>query len=216
VQKSDLGPGAVNRRIRWTMCTGPLVDAPTEHPVGDLDRYALGTAFVSSGRALCRHELTDGHAAQLEAGRRAARPGHADRPTGPARHTARGMMGMECRNVRSGDSMAKRVHRPREDTEFDFILRMSPVPVLAYFTGTWPKAIEPCRVMDDVVGGIADDYTGRLTAVRTDISRCPAATERYGITGALSYVLLKEGEAVARGTGPMTMAEVRTFLDGHL
>ncbi|MFF8278535.1 thioredoxin family protein [Streptomyces lateritius] len=112
--------------------------------------------------------------------------------------------------------MTKRVHQPREDAEFDFILRMSKVPVLAYFTGTWPKAIEPCRAMDLVVGGIADEYTGRLTAVRTDIPRCPVATERYGITGAPSLVLLKEGEAVAHGTGPMTTAEVRDFLDGHL
>ncbi|MFC5198344.1 thioredoxin family protein [Streptomyces kaempferi] len=112
--------------------------------------------------------------------------------------------------------MAKRVHQPREDAEFDFIIRMSAVPVLAYFTGTWPKAIEPCRAMDLVVGGIADEYTGRLTAVRTDITRCPSATERYGITGAPSYVLLKEGEAVAHDTGPMTTAEVRKFLDGHL
>ncbi|WP_262061699.1 thioredoxin family protein [Streptomyces sp. STR69] len=112
--------------------------------------------------------------------------------------------------------MAKRVHRPREDAEFDFILGVSGVPVLAYFTGTWPKAIEPCRVMDLVVGDIADDYTGRLTAVRVDITRCPAATERYGITGAPSYVLLMEGEAVAHGTGLMTVTEVRKFLDGHL
>ncbi|WP_329158029.1 thioredoxin domain-containing protein [Streptomyces sp. NBC_01717] len=112
--------------------------------------------------------------------------------------------------------MARRVHQSREDAEFDFILRTSRVPVLAYFTGTWPKAIEPCRAMDLVVGGIADEYAGRLTAVRTDITRCPAATERYGITGAPSYVLLKEGEAVAHGTGPMTTAEVREFLDGHL
>jgi thioredoxin 1 len=66
------------------------------------------------------------------------------------------------------------------------------------------------------VGGIADDYTGRLTVVRADITRCPAATERYGITGAPSCVLLKETEAVAHGTGPMTIAEVRNFLDGHL
>ncbi|MER6159523.1 thioredoxin domain-containing protein [Streptomyces sp. NPDC001868] len=112
--------------------------------------------------------------------------------------------------------MTIRVHRPREDAEFNFILGMSKVPVLAYFTGTWPKAIEACRAMDLVVGGIADDYTGRLTAVRADITRCPAATERYGITGAPSYVLLKEGETVAHGTGPTTIAEVRKFLDAHL
>ncbi|MFC8226397.1 thioredoxin family protein [Streptomyces sp. NPDC057287] len=112
--------------------------------------------------------------------------------------------------------MAKRVHRPREDAEFDFILGMSVVPVLAYFTGTWPKAIEPCRVMDLVVGDIADDCAGRLTVVRADITRCPAATERYAITGAPSYILLKEREVVAHGTGPMTITEVRRFLDGHL
>ncbi|GAA4700972.1 thioredoxin family protein [Streptomyces youssoufiensis] len=112
--------------------------------------------------------------------------------------------------------MAKRVHRPREDAEFAFILGMSRVPVLAYFTGTWPKAIEPCREMDLVVGDIADDHAGRLTVVRADITRCPAATERYGITGAPSYVLLKEGEAVAHGTGLMTHTEVREFLNGHL
>ncbi|MFF8381787.1 thioredoxin family protein [Streptomyces sp. NPDC015661] len=112
--------------------------------------------------------------------------------------------------------MAKRFHQPREDAEFDFILGMSSDPVLAYFTGTWPKAIEPCREMDLVVGGIAEEYMGRLTVVRTDITRCPAATKRYEVTGAPSYVLLKEGEAVAHGAGPMTVAEVRQFLDGHL
>ncbi|MFF0430061.1 thioredoxin family protein [Streptomyces sp. NPDC021012] len=112
--------------------------------------------------------------------------------------------------------MVKRVHQPREDAEFDFILGMSDVPVLAYFIGTWPKALDPCRAMDLVVGGIAEEYAGRLTAVRADITRCPAATGRYGVTGAPSYVLLKEGEAVAHGEGPMTTAEVRELLDGHL
>ncbi|MFD4025598.1 thioredoxin family protein [Streptomyces sp. NPDC058576] len=112
--------------------------------------------------------------------------------------------------------MTKLVHRPREDAEFNFILGRSKVPVLTYFTGAWPKAIEPCRAMDVVAGDIAAAYTGRLTVVRTDITRCPAATERYGITGAPSCLLLKEGVAVAHGTGPMTIDEVRTFLDGHL
>lgn len=111
--------------------------------------------------------------------------------------------------------MAKWVHQPREDAEFDFILTMSKVPVLAYFTGTWPKAIEVCRAMELVVGEIADAYTGRLTAVRADITRCPNATKRYGITEAASWVLLEEGEEVANGTGPVTVAEVRQFLDGR-
>ncbi|MFE5794848.1 thioredoxin family protein [Streptomyces sp. NPDC056503] len=112
--------------------------------------------------------------------------------------------------------MAKRMHQPREDAEFDFVLRMSEVPVLAYFIGTWPKAIEPCRAMDLVVGAVADEYAGRLTAVRTDITRCPAATARYGVTGAPSYVLLKEGTAVAQATGPLSGSALRELLDGRL
>lgn len=112
--------------------------------------------------------------------------------------------------------MAKRVHQPREDAEFEFILGMSGVPVLAFFIGTWPKAIEPCRETDLVMGGIADECTGRLTVVRTDITRCPAATQRYGIIAAPSYVLLKEGAVVAPAMRAMTIAEVRQFLDGHL
>ncbi|KOG34040.1 MULTISPECIES: thioredoxin family protein [Streptomyces] len=111
---------------------------------------------------------------------------------------------------------AKRVHQPREDAEFDFILRVSEGPVLAYFTGSWPKAVEPSRVMDLVMGGIADEYAGRLTAVRVDITRHPVATERYGITGATSYVLLRGGEAVTQGTGPASTVEVREFLEQHL
>ncbi|MFD8685981.1 thioredoxin family protein [Streptomyces sp. NPDC059651] len=113
--------------------------------------------------------------------------------------------------------MTRRVHQPREDAEFDFILRMSAVPVLAYFIGTWPKAIEPCRAMDLVVGAIAEEYVGRLTVVRTDMSRCPEATGRYGITGAPSCVLLKEErEATALVTGPLTTAEIEEFLQGHI
>ncbi|MER7956922.1 thioredoxin domain-containing protein [Streptomyces sp. NPDC096030] len=112
--------------------------------------------------------------------------------------------------------MAQWVHQPREDAEFDFILGMSEVPALVYFIGTWPKAIEPCRAVDLVVGAIAVEYRGRLTAVRTDITRCPGATERYQISGAPSYVLLKDGEVVAYGTGPITTAEVRQILDSHL
>ncbi|MFF9340614.1 MULTISPECIES: thioredoxin family protein [unclassified Streptomyces] len=112
--------------------------------------------------------------------------------------------------------MAKRVHQPREDAEFDFVLGRTEGPVLAYFIGTWPKAIEPCRAMDLVVGAVADEYAGRLTALRADIARCPAATRRYGITEAPSCVLLKDGEALAHGTGPLTHAEVRELVEAHL
>ncbi|UQI45178.1 thioredoxin family protein [Streptomyces sp. HU2014] len=112
--------------------------------------------------------------------------------------------------------MPRRVHQPLEDEEVNFVLRMSEGPVLAYFSGTWPKAIEACRAMDLVVGRIAEEYANLLTAVKIDITRCPEATKRYGVTGAPSVVLLKDGAVAARGAGAMTHTEVRDFLRAHI
>ncbi|MGW0394665.1 thioredoxin family protein [Streptomyces sp. NPDC003042] len=112
--------------------------------------------------------------------------------------------------------MARRVHRPLEDQEFDFIVGMTQGPVLAYFIGTWPKAVEACRTMDSLVAELAEEYGDRLTAVRTDITRCPGPTRRYEVTGAPTVVLLKSGEAVASRSGPLTREEFREFLDAAL
>ncbi|GGZ72417.1 thioredoxin domain-containing protein [Streptomyces subrutilus] len=112
--------------------------------------------------------------------------------------------------------MARRVHQPLEDQEFDFVLSMATGPVLAYFTGTWPKAVEACRAMDEVVGELAREYGDRLTAVRTDITRCPATTRRFEVTGAPTAVLIVDGAAIATQAGPLTGEEFRQFLDAHL
>lgn len=112
--------------------------------------------------------------------------------------------------------MARGVHRPREDQEFDFVLSMAAGPVLAYFCGSWPKALEACRAMDEVVGDAAQEYGPRLTAVRADMTRCPGATARYGVAAAPTTVLIRDGAAVASQAGAMLPAELRQFLDAHL
>ncbi|MFE0577074.1 MULTISPECIES: co-chaperone YbbN [unclassified Streptomyces] len=112
--------------------------------------------------------------------------------------------------------MAHGVHRPQEDEEFDFVLSMTTGPVLAYFCGTWPKAVEACRAMDTVVARLVREYGTRFTAVRTDITRCPGPTKRYGVTGAPTAVLIANGEVVASRPGPMDLEEFRAFLDAHL
>ncbi|MFD3538236.1 thioredoxin family protein [Streptomyces sp. NPDC058662] len=112
--------------------------------------------------------------------------------------------------------MARRVHQPLEDQEFDFILSLSAGPVLAYFCGSWPKAVEACRAMDGVVGDVAREYGDRYTAVRTDMTRCPGTTRRFGVATAPTSVLISGGEAVAIRAGAMTHEEFREFLDAHL
>ncbi|MEU3462780.1 thioredoxin domain-containing protein [Streptomyces sp. NPDC006733] len=109
--------------------------------------------------------------------------------------------------------MASRVHQPMEDGEFDFILARSDGPVLAYFWGIWS---EPCKALDPAVREIAGAYGDRVTTVRTDITRCPAATRRYGVTGAPTFLLLVEGEVTATAAGPMSREQLEAFLDAHL
>ncbi|MCZ4100007.1 thioredoxin [Streptomyces sp. SID13666] len=109
--------------------------------------------------------------------------------------------------------MASRVHQPMENEEFDFILARADGPVLAYFWGIWSEA---CKEMDPIVRELAGAYGDRLTTVKTDITRCPAATKRYGVTGAPTFLLLVQGEVTATGTGPMTREQLTAFLDAHL
>ncbi|WP_433544590.1 thioredoxin family protein (plasmid) [Streptomyces sp. CA-294286] len=103
-----------------------------------------------------------------------------------------------------------------ESAEFDFILARANGPVLAYFSGTWPKAVQACKEMDTVVGEMARAYEGRLTCVKADISRCPEPTKRYGVTGAPAFVLIGSDGTATAETGPMDRTQFRDFLDGHL
>ncbi|MEW1546957.1 thioredoxin family protein [Streptomyces tsukubensis] len=112
--------------------------------------------------------------------------------------------------------MADRVHQPREDAEFEFILARADVPVLAYFYGTWPKAVAACKEVEPLVREVAEAYQGRLIVVRADIARCPGPVRRYGVTGAPSFVLIHRGEATAAGNGPMAGTALGEFLDAHL
>ncbi|MFE9258099.1 thioredoxin family protein [Streptomyces sp. NPDC006879] len=112
--------------------------------------------------------------------------------------------------------MASRVHQPREDAEFDFILRHADGPVLAYFIGVWPKAVEVCRVVDPVVREVAEEYRSRLTVIRADMARCPEPTRRYGVTAAPTVVLLVEGAAVATITGAIGRTELDALVAAHL
>ncbi|MDJ0345152.1 thioredoxin domain-containing protein [Streptomyces sp. H10-C2] len=109
--------------------------------------------------------------------------------------------------------MGSRVHQPMENEEFDFILAKADGPVLAYFWGIWSEA---CKEMDPIVREIADEYGTRLITVKTDITRCPAATKRYGVTGAPAFVLIRHGEVTATGDGPMTRGQLRELLDANL
>ncbi|MCX5205213.1 thioredoxin domain-containing protein [Streptomyces sp. NBC_00237] len=112
--------------------------------------------------------------------------------------------------------MASRIHQPRESDEFDFVVARVAGPVLAYFSGTWPKAVQVCKEMDVVAGEVAEKYAGRLTVVKADITRCPLPVKRYGVAGAPTFVLIRDGEAVAVEAGPMDRAGFGEFLGRHL
>ncbi len=112
--------------------------------------------------------------------------------------------------------MANRVHQPREDEEFAFILARAEAPVLAYFHGVWPKAAAACKAMDPLVSEVAGAYQGRLIVVRADIARCPGPVRRYGVTSAPSLVLIDSGGATAAVSGPMSLSALREFVDTRL
>ncbi|WP_199551693.1 co-chaperone YbbN [Streptomyces sp. N35] len=111
--------------------------------------------------------------------------------------------------------MAGRIHQPMEGAEFDFILAKSTGPVLAFFCGAWPKAVEVCRQMDCLVRELVEEYGDRLTAVKVDMTRCPEPTRRFHVTSAPTFLLIKQKERVAVWQGPLALEGLREFVAPH-
>jgi Superfamily II DNA and RNA helicases len=135
------------------------------------------TSITGAKRPPVREAAKTGSAPFRGLGARAGRPPKESRKAAEAalwrRRARQPVCARPTDTERQGAPMASRVHQPRENAEFEFILARSDVPVLAYFHGTWPKAVAVCKEMDPLVREVADAYQGRLIVVRADIARCP-------------------------------------------
>jgi len=100
----------------------------------------------------------------------------------------------------------KHVHTA-DDTTFDREVLADTRAVLVDFGATW---CAPCRTLEPIVEAIAAE--GRCKVVAVDIDDAPETARRYGIRGAPTLVVFRNGQRVAQHVGVTTRQKVLSLL----
>ncbi len=81
------------------------------------------------------------------------------------------------------------------------------------FTAKW---CAPCRVVDQVLGALVDEYLGRVRIVAVDVNDEPQLAEQFGVRSMPTLVIRRGAQEVGRVVGSRPRAFVAGVLDRAL
>jgi thioredoxin 1 len=80
----------------------------------------------------------------------------------------------------------------------------------------WAPWCGPCMVMAPVIEELTEEYAGRVTFGKLNTDENPATTEKFGVMGIPTLVILQGGNEVERIVGAVPKQEIRNVLDPYL
>jgi thioredoxin 1 len=93
-----------------------------------------------------------------------------------------------------------------DDTNFEREVLGSREPFLLDFTAAW---CSPCKALEPVVEKLASSTQGVLRVGKIDIDDAPEISRKYGIRGAPTILVFKNGKEAARHVGVTTEKRLR-------
>ena len=81
---------------------------------------------------------------------------------------------------------------------FEHTVLGSTEPYLLDFSAVW---CPPCRALEPILESLAQEHRGKLRVGKIDIDSSPEVAARYGVRGAPTLVLFRDGKEVARRLG---------------
>jgi thioredoxin 1 len=85
-----------------------------------------------------------------------------------------------------------------DTSNFESTVLASKEPFLLDFTATW---CGPCKHLAPIIDAIAEEQAGALRVGKIDIDASPEIASRFGIRGAPTVIVFKNGRETARHVG---------------
>lgn len=96
-----------------------------------------------------------------------------------------------------------------DDDSFDRVIAETEVPVLVDFYADW---CGPCKMMAPSVEALAKETVGRALVAKLDTDQAQRSAARFQIRGIPTSIVFVGGKEVARQTGAVPLATLRSML----
>jgi thioredoxin 2 len=99
------------------------------------------------------------------------------------------------------------------ETNFADAAERSTLPVLVDFWAPW---CGPCRMVSPALEQIANEQAGHLKLVKVNTDDAPGLSQRFGVRGIPTMVVLDKGREVARIVGAQPAPALRSWVQSQL
>lgn len=96
-----------------------------------------------------------------------------------------------------------------DDGSFERQVLGSGLLYLLDFSAVW---CPPCRALEPILEAVARELQGRLRVGKIDIDTSPAVAARYGVRGAPTLLLFRDGKEVGRKLGLVSRSALLQLL----
>ena len=86
------------------------------------------------------------------------------------------------------------------DENFSGVVAGASLPVLLDLWAPW---CPPCRIIAPTVEKSAERFAGRLKVAKLNVDESPATSQRFGVQGIPTLLILRDGREVARQVGAL-------------
>jgi thioredoxin 2 len=100
-----------------------------------------------------------------------------------------------------------------DEASFKAVAEESRLPVLVDLWAPW---CGPCRMVGPAVEQLAADLAGRLKVVKINVDDSPAISDRFGVRGIPTLLLLRGGRVADRQVGALPAPALRTWVEEAL